>query len=820
MSGRRSFIPFPAEIPGSAEDSGSQYPTTLDVRTFGADPTGVKDSTVAIQQAHDSLGSAGGELFLADGATFKINNLVFTKPIHLRMDRTTLEQASGSTGAMIQTNSNLKITGHSQNETTFLVAAECTALHLVSPWANGGIGQYYGPSFVIIDIGFSGGLRSIDTTGLTGFYEGNLHLERCLFHDTTGLAVSIENSVYYGFITRCHFYHCYQGVSVGTATETKFQQNVFVQAPAGDSSLILHGVAHVDFDHDEFYGWYFVTAPDIRLYAETDSADGISAIQTCKFGAELELSFTTARNRIQIVAPGGTAIATLTPKIQNNQFYGPGAMAVTAYNWAGGEATATITPNNGVDHGIQIGDTFYILGDPIVAHSDYQGGPWTCTARTDTSVTWAHSGSLSNYSGVSALVFPGSVAAIAVLTPTSRILFSGNYFQGYPIAVNDTAIITENTRDSGGRCVWDDTNRMIGPLGMGFQEFVLGGRQMAVMKAGACSPLVSFDGDARINETPEIRNRLEVDSEDFTKWGNVGSIVITSGQTDPWGTSRASILGRAGATQIFVGTWPAQGLGEALTIAINTSNVKSRGFVSFWAKQGGSIPSTTLSVSLFNDGNGNVMLCDQVSLGVNWKRYRLPFVYDEVLGAVSLNISPGGFDACKSTVLITGVQVDDYGGDYVPVHYIISTDTSFVDTRLGNRFERDLAFAGLLRLEPNGDPQPTIAQVGTGLGTGAGFITTATDAGMLIEVTTGTSPSSAGLITVAFGRTMPSLPIVFIQLEDGVGGYWPNGSVCKILSKTTSGFTIDWNTNGIDLPNASTADAVRFNILMLPIGTN
>jgi hypothetical protein len=801
------------------QNIGLQYPSTIDIRELGADPTGTVDATAFVRAAHDIFTSAGGEIFLADGCTFKVTNLVFTKPIHLRAKRTMVVQASGATGNLIETTANLKITGHTQNETGFLVAAGCTGLFLAAPWVNGGIGQYYGPALVLSDIFFSGGARSIDTAGLTGFYEGNLHLERVLFHDTTGLALNIDDSVYYGFLSRCHFYHCFQGCSVGTATETKFSQNVWVQAQGGGSSLILHGVAHVDFDHDEFYGWYQVTAPDITLYAENDSADGISGIETCKFGAELELSFTTARNRIQIVAPGGTAVATLAPKIRANQFYAPGAMSVTAYSWTGGSATATVLPNNGTDHGVQVGDQFYILGDPVVAHSDYQGGPWTCTARTATSVTWAHSGTLSNYAGVSALIFPGSVSAIAILTPVSRILYSANYFQGYPIGVDDSAIITEGTRDTGGRGVFDDTNRMTGPLGMAFREFKMGGRGMAVVQVGACSAGLYFDGQARRNETPEVRNRITVDSEDFTKWGNVGSIGITAGQTDPWGTSRATILQRAGGTQITNGVWPAQGLGEALTVALNTANIKGNGFLSFWAKQGGTVPSTTLNVSIFNDGNGNVMLDEQVALGANWKRHTLPFVYDASLGAVSLNISPGGFDACKATVVVTGFQVDDYAGDYVPVHYVLSTDTSFVDARLGNRYERDVGFAGLLRLEPNGDAAPTIAQVGTGLGTGAGFITTATDAGMLISVTTGTSPSSAGLITVAFGRTMPSAPLVLIQLEDGAGGYWPNGSVVKILSKTASGFTIDWNS-GSSLPNASTADAVRFNILMLPIGAN
>lgn len=695
MSTLGFVIPGPLAVPIVAYAS-----IPLFVDSFGADSTGVSDSTAALAAAYSALPASGGTLVFRDGGSYQFSNLVFSRPVRMQLQRANLVQKPGSTGAMIQTTSNLQIVGQSQNEAVFNPVAGATALKLASPWVNGGIGQYYGPTLLLSDVGFAGGATAVDTTALTGFYEGCFHIERCLFHDTTATALIVGNSVYYGFVTRSHFYHCQQGVTIGTATETKFLHNVWVQAQGGGPSVTAFGCAHVVLERDEFYGWTGVTSPDLLLGAINDATDGVIDIVNCKFGAELEQSFTTSRNRAQINSPGngsisGTATSTLQVRFRDNHFYGPGAMTVTKFVATGAAATATITPNNGTDHGLQVGDQFWIAGDPIVAHSGFQGGPFTATVRTPTSVTWASALGAVTYTGVSALVLPGSVSAIAVKTPMSRCDFDDNNFQGYSFAIDDTSIITDGTRDQGGRCTYSPTNKMAGPLGLGCQEFKLAGRQMMVFKPRSTSPLLSFDADARINETPELRNRIEVDSESFTHWGATGSVSFVGSVADPFGTTRACTISRGGAQPIWGNTvWPAQGLSEGYTVAYNATGLKATCFLSFWARLATSgTVCGTMQVCCFNNFNGNMMLNEQVTLGPVYKRYRLPFVNDTTVTSPALIVCPGGVDAMPASVDVFGWQVDDYGGDYIPVTYT-GSDASVVVTTQGNRWERAIVPAG------------------------------------------------------------------------------------------------------------------------------
>lgn len=787
----------------------------------GVDPTGISDSTAGIMLAYDALPASGGTMIFTDGSTYKVTNLVFTKPVQMDLGRSNLNQIVASTGVMIQTNSNIHITGQSQNEARINIASGCTGLKLASPWAEGGIGQYYGPSCVLDNIGFFNGLHHFDSTGLLGFYEGNLHVEECLFVQSTGLSCEVDDSVYYGFFTECHWFQCQEGLTIGTATETKLIHNIYVQAPGGGESLTLTGTAHVTLDREEFYGWIDVVNPDILIYALNNDADGIVDILDCKFGAELEMTFNKLRHRIVVNSPANPPNTTFSVRIKEGRFYAPGAMPVTAMSWTGGTATITFTPNDGVSSGLVIGDKIWILGDPVVAHSGYQGGPFTLTGVTDTTASWSHAGALTDYPVAEALMFPGSVSAIQIVTPTDRFTYSDNTFRGYPFAVDDSDDTTDGPRDGTSRCSWDETNKMWGPLGLACQEFVRGGRQHEVLRVRATSALWPFEQAPRINEMPEIRNRIEVSSEDFTKWGAVGSFTITAGVTDPFGTARATTIQRPGAAAIFGNTvWPAQAVNEGLTVATNATDLQVTGFLSFWAQVGGNNPCDTMMVCVVNNANGNMMLCQQVSLGTGWKRYRLPFIYDPTVTAPAIILCPGGVDAMIASVNVFGFQLDDYGGDYVPVIYT-GSDASVYEPRTGNRTERDFAMAGVVVYEPNGDSAGiTVTQVGTGLGTGATFTTTAVDGGMIIKCNTGTSPSSAGLIQVNFGRTLPGIPIVVPVCENGANGFWFNGATVLVLNKTTAGFELEWANAGGDITNASTADCVRFAIMIACIGGN
>lgn len=703
----------------------------LRVDLFGADPTGVSDSTGAIVAAHSALPSGGGILVFTDGGTYKITSLAFTKPVWMQFGQGGLTQSSGATNPLISTNSNLRISGQNNNQTTLTLASGQTGIYIQSPFVDRGGNNYTGPSFILEDVGFNGGAKHVDSVDSAGFSEGNFHFERCVFQGATVMSINIHLSFYYGYITRCHWYNNYQSIYVGEATETKFQHNVYIPGPGGNLSsamVTLAGVAHVVMRDEEFYGWINTTGPDLLIYAQNSGADGICDIENCKFGGEIDYTFNTTRHKVIINAPSGSTVETFSVRFRSNRFYGPAAMQVTQFARSSNVATATIAPSFG-NAEMNIGDQFFILFQPTpsAALGAFQGGPFTATAITPTTVSWANTGSNITISNPGSFIFSQSVSAIQIVTPLARCSFEDNLFQSYPIAVDDSTGTTNGLLDSGGRCTWNFSNKMVN-LGIPCREFKSGGRNFTVMEPTNSSPLSRITPYPRINETNELRNRITSDSENLTHWGNSGgAMVVTTGQNDPFGTTRACRVSRPGVSNSITNSYPSYGTNECLVTAVNTNNLHNagnndgyNGFIQFWAQTGSPVDGYNsvgcLTVALFNNFNDNLVV-QTVTLSSSWKRYRLPFIYDPTVnsGTTGIVLIPGTNDAMTGGCNIFGVQIDDFGGDYIPVVYS-GADNSVVNAGAGNRWEKEIiasgGIGGLSTTSLGGGSTPALGTIG------------------------------------------------------------------------------------------------------------
>jgi len=134
---------------------------------------------------------------------------------------------------LIQTNSNLIIDGHSPQGTSLVAVAGGTHIALVGSWTNTGDDK---PNLLLRNVGFSNGARGLDTTSVTGFNEGLLKLDNCLFDNLTDYAVVMLSSVYYGRIFDCQFNLCKGSLKVYDNTETILGSNV--HKPRGPSVTV------------------------------------------------------------------------------------------------------------------------------------------------------------------------------------------------------------------------------------------------------------------------------------------------------------------------------------------------------------------------------------------------------------------------------------------------------------------------------------------------------------------------------------------------------------------------------------------------------
>jgi hypothetical protein len=259
--------------------------------------------------------------------------------------------------------------------------------------------------------------------------------------------------------------------------------------------------------------------------------------------------------------------------------------------------------------------------------------------------------------------------AIRLTNPAINFDIDGNFFEGFSTIIDDA--FTDPGGLLGGN-IWGPSNiiEMLPGVGLSTSIFTNGGRGFTTIfpPAGAKEALASPWG--RDNEQPELRNRLAF-SEDLSQanWSKSG-ISITTGQTDPLGTSRAMLLTRSNLAQ-----------NELVSAAINSIAQTSRFIVKLWAKAGS---TDRMTIGLFdNTVSSTVGVFQNIQLGASFKQYKANFNGLNRAHSYALNLYPAGNAQSAGTLTIFGIQVSDYDSDYYP-----TTGSAFSDTTSGNRWEK------------------------------------------------------------------------------------------------------------------------------------
>jgi hypothetical protein len=651
------------------------------------------NDTAAIQAAHDALPATGGTLRFPDGL-YRGAGLAFTKPVRCKIGRGGL--VSGGAASPIITHShNLVLRGHDAHVTKLAGSAGQSVIVATGPFATGAPYPVGRPRTIFRDVGFDGGVHGWDTTGLVGFYEGMFSFERCLFENTTDKALYIASSVYYGFVRNNIFSQCAGSAYVGNNTETKFTHNVHQPAATGGESLMLDGVHHVHVA-DQFLAFSPNLAPDVRIQASADGANGICLFDGCKFSAEGLLWQRSDRYAIENYNAGSPQNSTFGITIRHCKFYGPQFLALSSIGRASGIVTATVATLIAAGHGVRVGDKINITQCAGATGAAFNGY-FTVTAVTTTTISWAQAGSDVGQSNRNGYVLSGSSAAIRMGSPAKGFVVTDCLFDGYAIGVRRTnATMTEGTslRGASGDCRWE-RNTCRGPNGLAFQEFdsAEGPGQFATsFVPGRASPLRATNIVPAEGE--ELCNRI-AHSEDFTAWGNAG-ITVTAGQADSLGTTRATKLARTGAKWVLgdgaagPGVYPGWSIadGELVTHALDLTGTPVNGEILIEAKAG----STNQLLAFLYDGTYGVVLPSAcLTLSAEWKWYRIPYSYNVTRGALNLCLSPGGFDPQLGDCYVRAVQVSDgKSNSYVKTAGAVVLP----DATRGLLVERKATFAG------------------------------------------------------------------------------------------------------------------------------
>jgi hypothetical protein len=266
---------------------------------------------------------------------------------------------------------------------------------------------------------------------------------------------------------------------------------------------------------------------------------------------------------------------------------------------------------------------------------------------------------------------------------------------------------------------------------------------------------------SRQTEQPELRNRLSW-SEDLTNaaWTKSTGITVTTGQADPFGTSRAVLLTNAGTAT-----------GANVKASVNTAALGKRVFVKFWAKAGTlDRLDVLLQDSTATAPDDGLM---QLKLDGTLREYKTIFTVLDPAHNHDLWFYVGDSSQTNSgNLTVFGIQVSDYDSDYVK-----TAGAAFVDTNFGARFERKVEFArDIVVAGSSTNPSTNKFQV-TGASTGgtrtvtladANSVTVVPDTGAANNFVTGIT--SAGVITKA-QPTFASLSgnVAVSQLNSGTG---------------------------------------------------
>lgn len=289
-----------------------------------------------------------------------------------------------------------------------------------------------------------------------------------------------------------------------------------------------------------------------------------------------------------------------------------------------------------------------------------------------------------NFNGVAGMT------CIDILSPVELLKINDNNFNTFGTLVNDgQTIYAANGAFGHGQFL---RNTVIHDGTFVYTVFNNGGRGFKDIDW----PQSSADLQARHlhthNEAPELRNRL-TRSEAFDLW-SATNVSVTTGQTDPFGTTRACLL-----TKGNVNT------SENIGLSINNSSMGTQLVVSFWAKAG---TAGQALIYLENATKGLPHEERMIKLTSGWERYIETFSGIYSADSYNLRIYPEGHVQSAHTMSIFGAQVSDWDSPY-----LLTTGSATSTIAYGDRHERGIQLGATANLTMSGSGILSMGTTGT-----------------------------------------------------------------------------------------------------------
>jgi hypothetical protein len=367
----------------------------------------------------------------------------------------------------------------------------------------------------------------------------------------------------------------------------------------------------------------------------------------------------------------------------------------------------------------------------------------------------------------------GSSMAAYIKTdnPTLGMIVTNNTINLISTIVNDaqTAVTT-----GAGKGILK--NNVIGPPKTGTKCFANGGRGFWDVDQPECA-----DSPRRKpTEQTELRNRL-LYSEDLSNaaWTKSSGVTVTTGQTDPFGTTRAVQLANNGTTS-----------GGNLNAVVNNSGLGNRIWVRFWAKAGtldrlDVLYQDTNSTPAPNDGLFQIKIGaagDPGCTSAGWCFYKVSFTTLNTAHTQALYMYVGDSSQTNNgNLYVFGVQVSDFDSDYVA-----TSGSVYSDTTIGTAFQRGVIFGNggkAVKAIYEGSASLDFDLSGAGI-TCQDLTITVTGAASGDEVSLGIPDALASTAGVLFDAWVSATDTVKVRACDVTSGN-PNPSAATVKAKVT-----------------------------------
>jgi hypothetical protein len=261
--------------------------------------------------------------------------------------------------------------------------------------------------------------------------------------------------------------------------------------------------------------------------------------------------------------------------------------------------------------------------------------------------------------------------AIGVTIPAGQVFIEDNQFSLFGTLVDDIADLTTVVGTLHGMGTFlRNYHRTVGAA---WTTFTNGGRcfNKIELPLGESAPLASAWAAIR-QESPQLTNRL-LYSEDFDSWTKFG-VTVTSGQTDPFGGTRACLLTRAGSSS-----------SEYVRANLDATAQTDQIFFRIWLKAGS---LTTVSLRLYDNTASKRLTTDvNATLSSSWREFKIPWHGMTAAHAYSVFILVGGEVQQSGTAYAFGAQASDYDSSYYP-----TSGVAVYDSAHGARFSNGVLF--------------------------------------------------------------------------------------------------------------------------------